>query len=240
MPENIVYRRVRRPDAGLARRAASCAVSDLYEALPASLRDAALMSPRMRPLNPGRRIAGPAVTARCAPGDNLMMHKALLLAEPGDVLVVAAAERASAQWGTLAALYAEKKGLAGVVVDGCIRDADFLLEHRYPVWSTAISPAHPTKRGPGAVNVPVTCDGVTVRPGDMICADADGVLVIAPGQLAAAIAGVEARQAHEAEAATAIAAGRSLFELHELERAYAASGVVELDRAWDDEAGQAS
>src|SRR6185312_10595445 len=80
---NVVYRRVRRPDPGLVARAARIPVSDLYEVLPADMRDAALMSPRMRPLVLGLRIAGPAVTARCAPADNLMMHKALQLATSG-------------------------------------------------------------------------------------------------------------------------------------------------------------
>jgi len=226
MSEDVVHRSVRRPDAGLVRRAAGLAMSDLYEALPAERRDALLMSPRMRGLSPGRRIAGPAATARCAPGDNLMMHRALFLAEPGDVLVVAAAERPAAQWGTLAALYAARKGLAGVVVDGAIRDADALLERRYPVWSTAISAAHPTKRGPGSVNVPIRCDGVLVHPGDLVVADGDGVLVIPPDLLETAVVAAAARAAHEAEAAAAIEAGASLWDVHALEEPYRASGIV--------------
>ncbi|MGE0725060.1 MAG: RraA family protein [Alphaproteobacteria bacterium] len=236
MALKIAFRRVRRPDPALVARAGACAMSDLYEALPAKQRDAALMSTRMRPLVPGLRIAGPAVTAQCAPGDNLMMHRALLLAEPGDVLVVAAAERPSAQWGYLAAVYAARKGLAGVIVDGCIRDTDVLLERRCPVWSTTISAAHPTKAGAGAVNAPIVCDGVPVRPGDLVSADTDGVLVVAAERIAEAVAGAEARAAREAADEAAIAEGRSLFELHDLEAAYARTGVREIDRAWNDPA----
>jgi 4-hydroxy-4-methyl-2-oxoglutarate aldolase len=232
---NVVYRRVRRPDAGLVARAALIPVSDLYEVLPADIRDAVLMSPRMRPLVLGLRIAGPAVTARCAPADNLMMHKALQIAAAGDVLVVDGGEPSGAQWGTLAALYAERKRLAGVVVEGCIRDVDELAERRHPVWSTAISPAHPDKRGTGAVNVPVRCGGVLVRPGDVICADGDGVLVLPQAHLAEAVKKGEARMAHEDTAAAAIAAGKSLFDLHDLGRGFAASGVRERDAHWDDE-----
>jgi 4-hydroxy-4-methyl-2-oxoglutarate aldolase len=231
----VAYRRVRRLDPALVARAARIPVSDLYEVLPADVRDAALMNPRMRPLVLGLRIAGTAVTARCAPADNLMMHKALQLALAGDVLVVAGGEPSGAQWGTLAALDAERKGLAGVVVDGCIRDVDALAERRYPVWSTAISPAHPDKRGAGAVNVPIRCGGVLVHPGDVVCADGDGVLVLAHAHLAAAVEKGEARMAHEDVAAAAIATGKSLFDLHDLGRAFAASGVPERDAHWDDE-----
>ena len=236
MALKLAFRRVRRPDPDLVRRAGACAMSDLYEALPAKSRDGALLSPRMRPLVPGLRITGPAVTALCAPGDNLMMHRALLHAEPGDVLVVSAVERPSAQWGYLAAVYAQKKGLAGVIVDGCIRDTDVLLERRYPVWSTAISAAHPEKSGAGMVNMPIVCDGVPVRPGDLVSADTDGVLVIPAERIAEAVAGAEARAAREALDEAAIAEGRNLFELHDLEAAFARSGVREFDRAWNDPA----
>src|SRR5215217_1603072 len=118
---------------------------------------AALMSARMRPIAEKQKIAGPAVTAFCAPGDNLMMHRALYLAQPGDVLVVVCTgENSGAQWGDVAARYALKKGLAGVIVQGPIRDTDTLAEFRFPVWSTAISPIRPDKKGHGMVNVPVS------------------------------------------------------------------------------------
>ncbi|MGD9845190.1 MAG: 4-carboxy-4-hydroxy-2-oxoadipate aldolase/oxaloacetate decarboxylase [Variibacter sp.] len=232
MHENVVYRRVRRADPALVARAAALPVSDLYEALPN--RDAALMSPRMRPLVPGLRIAGSAVTARCPPGDNLMMHRALLHAEAGDVLVVAVGDARGAQWGDLAAVYARHKGLAGVIVDGSIRDADALTALRFPVWATAISPSHPNKRAAGAVNVPVICDGARVNPGDVICADGDGALVIPRDQLAAAVEAAERRQASEGAIIAAIKAGTSLFKLHDMEDAFRASGVREIDAAWED------
>jgi 4-hydroxy-4-methyl-2-oxoglutarate aldolase len=240
VPEaDIVFRRIRRPDPAQVARAAACPMSDLYEALSAGSRDRGLMTPRMQPLNRGMRIFGPAVTVRCPPGDNLMLHKALLLAQRGDVLVVQGERPSGALWGYLAAVYAERKGLAGVVVDGCIRDCDALIERRYPVWSTVISAAHPEKRGPGSVNVPIVCDSVQVHPGDLISADTDGVLVIRPGELEHAIQGAEARQRHEAEGAAAIERGRSLFELHDLQGAFTASGVQEVDSTWDESAGQA-
>ena len=232
MSDDAVYRNIARPDARLIARAARCAMSDLYEAMDPARRDAALMRPSIRALVAGLRIAGPAVTARCAPRDNLMMHRALLLAEPGDVLVVQAEEPSAAQWGMLAAVYAEHKKLAGVVVQGCIRDADDLRERRFPVWFTDVSPAHPDKRGPGAVNAPVICGSVSVYPGDVICADGDGVLVIRPEDLVPAIEGAEQRQQRELRDIAEIKAGRSLFEIHDLAQALARSGVPEIDGAW--------
>ena len=120
----------------------------------------------VRPVSDGVRIAGPAVTAFCWPGDNLMMHRALYLAEAGDVLVVVCDSGSGAQWGDLAATYAKQKGLAGVVVHGAVRDVDQLRRLGSAVWATAISPIHPDKQGHGSVNAPVVCDGVLVKPFD--------------------------------------------------------------------------
>ena len=232
MTDHVVYRRIHRPDAALTARATALPVSDLYESL--TDRAAGLMSPAMRPLIPGARIAGPAITVHCAPGDNLMMHKGLLLAEAGDVLVVAAGEPSGAQWGTLAAIYAQHKGLAGIVVHGCVRDLDDIVARRFPVWATAISPDHPNKQAAGSVNVPIRCDGVVVNPGDLVCADGDGVVVVPRAEAAAVIEKAQARQRHEAEIAGAILGGASLFDLHQIGPDFARSGVRVIDGAWED------
>jgi 4-hydroxy-4-methyl-2-oxoglutarate aldolase len=236
--DDVVYLKLPRPRLDLVERASRIAVSDLYEALPADMRDRALMNSRIRPLLPGIRVAGPAVTARCAPNDNLMMHKALLLAERGDVLVVDGGEPSGAQWGYLAAVYANKKELAGVVIEGCIRDADALVINRSAVWFREISPAHPTKKGPGAVNVPVRCGEVLVHPGDLVCADGDGVLVIPQRHLETTILAAEARAADETTSIKAIEAGQSLFGIHGLESALEASKTRVIDAAWVEEPGK--
>jgi len=214
-------------DAALLEAARECAVSDLHEVLPSSERSAATMSERMRPLALGIRMAGRAITVRPAPGDNLMLHRALKLAHAGDVLVVAADGVPGAQWGYLAALHAERVGIAGVVVHGNIRDADDLNRMRYPVWSTAIHPAHPEKKAPGEVNVTVLCDGVTVHPGDLVVADGDGVIVVPRALAAEAVAATRRRAAEEKGAAERIAQGATLWDLHDLEARYAALGVHE-------------
>ncbi|MDE2086313.1 MAG: 4-carboxy-4-hydroxy-2-oxoadipate aldolase/oxaloacetate decarboxylase [Xanthomonadaceae bacterium] len=182
-----VYTQVERVDPAVCEKARKVSVADIHEAMGPNARSA-LMTPRMRPLNRGLSVAGPAVTAFCSPADNLMMHRALFLARPGDVLVVVcAAENSGAQWGDVAANYAQAKGLAGVVVQGCIRDTDTLERMRFPVWSTLVSPARPAKSGHGTVNAPVSCDGVIVHAGDLVVADGDGVVVVPADQAAEVI-----------------------------------------------------
>lgn len=236
MEEFVVYRRVRRVAADLLELARGTTVADLHEVLGPEKGRRATMSERMRPLVLGVRMAGSAITVRPGPGDNLMLHRALRLAERGDVLVVAAGGIPAAQWGYLAALYAERIELAGVVVHGTIRDVDALGERRYPVWSIAISPAHPEKKSPGAVNVPVVCDGVLVRPGDLVVGDGDGVIVVPIEEAHAAVEHALRRAATEQDAAARIEKGESLWDVHDLPAKYEPLGIPEHDRAWDEPA----
>ncbi len=231
MKSSVVYLRVNRVPSELCEAAKGVTVSDLHEAMPSR---SGLMSSRMRPLNRGIRIAGPAITAYCAPGDNLMMHRALFLAQPGDVLVVVcAAEISGAQWGDIAARYAAHKRLAGVVVHGCIRDTDTLEQMRFPVWSTAISPARPEKRGHGTMNAPVSCDGVIVNPGDLVAADGDGVLCVPRDSAAEVVALARQRMAREDAYADAIRAGEHPWEFLGIGSSYAMLDVEEIDAAYD-------
>ncbi len=214
-----VFLKVNRVDAALCKRALEATVADLHEAMGPHGR-AGLMSARMRPIVEGARIAGPAVTAFCGAGDNLMMHRALYLAQPGDVLVVVCqSELSGAQWGDLATRYAQKKGLAGVVVHGCARDVDTVRQLGFPVWATHIHPMHPDKRGHGFVNTPVACDGV----------------LSVPRALAAeAIEGALARMRKEEDAAAAMAGGAAVWDLSGAAAVYATMDVEEIDAACDD------
>lgn len=230
-----VYLKVNRVDADVVRQACDVSVADIHEAMGVAGRSA-LMGPRMRPLREGQpRIAGPAVTAYCWPGDNLMMHRALYLAQPGDVLVVVSqAELSGAQWGDLATRYALQKGLAGVVVQGCVRDIDQVRELGLPVWSTSIWPIHPDKGGHGSVNAPVVCEGVLVRPGDLIVADGDAVICVPRDGAADVLAAAHARMRREDEAAEKLKSGASVWELSGAAQSYAKLGIVEVDGAYDD------
>lgn len=231
MARSTVYLKVDRVDAKVAAAARAASVSDLHEAMGSAEGKRATMSPEMRPLLRGVRVAGPAITAWCSPGDNLMMHRALSLAQPGDILVVQAQD-GGAQWGDIAAYYALKLGLAATVVDGHIRDIDDLAALPSPVWSTRIGPSSPQKTGYGAVNAPIVCAGVRVEPGDLVVADGDGVIVIPKADAAAVVEKARQRMEREQAQRAQIDAGHRPWDLHGGATNYAKIEVEEIDAAW--------
>lgn len=138
------------------------------------------MDARIKPFN-NKPLLGTAFTVKARIGDNLLLHKALELAQPGDVIIVdAQGDTANAITGEIMMTQAEKNGFAGVVIDGAIRDSEAMKELNMPVYATGVTPKGPYKDGPGEINVPVSCGGVTVNPGDIIVGDADGIVVISP------------------------------------------------------------
>ena len=137
------------------------------------------MHGRIAALRPRMKLAGPALTVDVRPGDNLMIHAAIALAKPGDVLVIdGKADPTAALMGTIMMTACQQLGLAGVVIDGAVRDSLEIDEMDYPVFSFGTNPNGPTKNVPGRIGHPVSCGGVTVRSGDLVVADADGVVVI--------------------------------------------------------------
>jgi 4-hydroxy-4-methyl-2-oxoglutarate aldolase len=234
MSSSKVYLKVNRVAPEVVTQAREVTVADVHEAMGQPGR-AALMSARMRPIGDQQKIAGPAVTAFCWPGDNLMMHRALYLAQPGDVLVVVCqAELSGAQWGDLETRYAIRKGLAGVVVQGCARDVDTVRALGFPVWATHISPMHPDKSGHGFVNAPVVCEGVNVRPGDLIVADGDGVIAVPRDDAARVMAAALAKMRKEDSVAEAVREGAAVWDLSGAAAIYAKMEIDEVDAAYDD------
>lgn len=235
MSSSKVYLKVRRVAADIVAQARDVTVADVHESMGTAGR-AALLGARIRPLKEGQaRIAGPAVTAFCWPGDNLMMHRALYLAQPGDVLVVVCqAELSGAQWGDLATRYALQKGLAGVIVQGCVRDVDQVRALGLPVWSTHIWPIHPEKSGHGFVNAPVVCEGVEVRPGDLVVADGDGVIRVPRDDAGRVVAAARAKMKKEDEAAERVRAGAAVWDLSGAAASYAGMDIEEIDDAFDE------
>lgn len=153
---------------------------------------------KIRPMN-GAPLLGTAFTVKSRPGDNLLLHKAIDLAAPGDVIVVdAQGDTVNSVMGELMVLWARRRGVAGFVVDGAIRDAGTLRSMDIPVYAAGITPKGPYKDGPGEINVPVSCGGVVVNPGDIIVGDEDGVVVIYPADAAELLEKARATVAKEA------------------------------------------
>jgi RraA family protein len=187
----------KRPDARLVGEFAKMVtphLSDSMERLYAG-------GPQLRPMYKGGTLAGPAFTVKTAPGDNLLVHKALDVAQPGDVIVVDAGGFADhAIIGELMAARARQRGIAGLVIWGAIRDSAELGAGSYPVFACAVTHRGPYKNGPGEINVPITMGGMPVSPGDIIVGDADGLVAVPQEQAERVLASAKAILAKETAA----------------------------------------
>lgn len=133
------------------------------------------------PLNPNAKILGTAFTVNAPAGDNLLFHKALDMAQPGDVIVLAnKGSMSRSLCGEIMSSYAKSRGIAGIIIDGCVRDSAALREMDFPVYAKGVTPNGPYKNGPGEMNFPVSFAGIIINPGDIIVGDADGLLVVRP------------------------------------------------------------
>lgn len=164
----------------------------------------------MKPIDPTVRLAGPALTVDARPADNLILHHAVLKAKPGDVLVVDAKGFMEAgPWGDVLTLQAMKLGIAGLVINGCVRDANLIIDLGFPVFCRGLSIKGTGKNQPGKVNVPICIGDAVIRPGDIIVGDRDGLVVVAQDEVDMAIANSIAREDKEVQQRKAIEAGSS-------------------------------
>lgn len=168
----------------------------------------------IKPIDPTVRLAGPALTVDCRPADNLMLHYAVQKARPGDVLVVDAKGFMEAgPWGDVLTLQAMQLGIAGLLIHGCVRDANLIIELGFPVFCRGLSIKGTGKNQPGRVNVAVTIGDVVIHPGDIIVGDRDGVVVVAQDAVDSTIAASLAREEKEAGQRRAIAQGAFTADL---------------------------
>jgi 4-hydroxy-4-methyl-2-oxoglutarate aldolase len=186
------------------------------------------MGADIKPAWPGAKILGPALTVRTFPADNLMIHKAVTLAKPGDVLAInAGGYRDTAVFGDLLGYSCKVHQIAGVVIDGATRDAEGLASIDFPVFARAVLPMGPFKDSPGSINLAVSCGGIAVRPGDIILGDADGVVVIPLEHAAEILAKAQAGMAKEQQLRERIKQGEYIFDMLKLGEVLKSLGVAE-------------
>ena len=184
------------------------------------------MDGRIQALVPAMRVCGPAFTIDVRPGDNLMIHAAMAMAQPGDVLVIdGKADRTAALMGSIMLNACKRLGFAGVVLDASIRDTEELRELGFPVWSIGANPNGPTKGVPGRINWPISCGGVTVNPGDLIVGDADGITVV-EREKAASLLPLAARKVADERQRIAEITGGGAVRPKWLEASLVAAGVL--------------
>jgi 4-hydroxy-4-methyl-2-oxoglutarate aldolase len=221
-----IVRTIARADRNDIRRLGSAGVATVHEAQGRS----GLLRPYMRPVFPTARAAGSAVTVLCGPGDNLMIHTAMAVVKPGDVLVVSTfSESTDGMFGDLLTQSCLAHGVAGLVMDAGVRDTVEIAALGFPVWSKAISAQGTSKTIAGSVNVPIVCAGASIAPGDVIVGDADGVVVVPRDTAATVAAAAEARLAKEEHTRARLEAGELGLDIYGLRDVLTELGVIWRD-----------
>jgi 4-hydroxy-4-methyl-2-oxoglutarate aldolase len=217
---------ITRPDAKLIEAFRGLGAATVYEAAGR----VGSVHPSIRPLAKGVHILGPAVTVLCHPRDNLMLHKALQIARPGDVLVASTGGYPDAgYWGGLMATSAMARKLGGLAIDGGVRDSEEMIRMGFPVFSRGTCMRGTTKGVLGTVNLPILFGEVTVNPGDLVLGDDDGIVIVAQKDLEKVLAASRKRVENEEQKAAALSAGTSSMELNKLEPVLKALGMVEAE-----------
>ncbi|PZQ22334.1 MAG: 4-carboxy-4-hydroxy-2-oxoadipate aldolase/oxaloacetate decarboxylase [Sphingopyxis macrogoltabida] len=218
----IVVRDVRRADADVVAALGKAGVSTVHE----SQGRTGLLQPYMRPLFPGARIAGSAITVSVPPGDNWMLHVAIEQVAAGDILIVAPTSPCSdGYFGELLAVSARARGCAGLVIEAGVRDVRELTAMGFPVWSRAVSAQGTVKATLGSVNVPLVCAGALVAAGDVVVADDDGVCIVAAEHAAQVAAAAARRIEREEEKRARLAAGELGLDIYAMRDELAARGL---------------
>lgn len=221
-----IVRAIARADAEDIRRLGGAGVATVHEAQGRT----GLLRPYMRPVYPSARVAGSAVTVLCGAGDNLMIHAAIAVVQPGDVLVVSTMEESThGMFGELLAESCRAHGVVGLVIDAGVRDITEITALGFPVWSRAVSAQGTSKTIAGSVNVPIVCAGASVSPGDVIVGDADGVVVVPREKAGVVVTAVDERLAKEERTRARLKAGELGLDIYGLRDVLAQRGVVWRD-----------
>ena len=209
----VIVRNITRADQDIVGQLADAGVATVHEAMGRK----GLLGTEIRPIQRGARIAGSAITVLSHPGDNLMIHAAVEVCRPGDILVVTTTSPSTdGMFGELLATSLRAQGVIGLVIEAGVRDVAELNEMGFPVWSKAISAQGTVKATAGSVNVPIVCAGMSIRPGDVIVADDDGVARVPHERAAWALEQSKARVVREATVRAALRSGELGLDIYGL------------------------
>jgi 4-hydroxy-4-methyl-2-oxoglutarate aldolase len=169
----------------------------------------------IKPISPEMKVCGTAVTVHSMPRDNMILHRAIAQAATGDVIIAHVSDFWEAgYWGEIMAVAAQARGIAGLVIDGCVRDADPITALGFPVFARGLCIHGTTKFGNGTLNQPITIGQVTIHPGDVVVGDRDGVVVVPADRLAEAISKAQAREDKEAQVMSRLRDGETTLEIY--------------------------